>query len=84
MSLQVSARRRADPATSTASAAGWARSAAASSSAIGEHIREQQALAGPLLAELLQGGEDVLLGLRAEALEAPDPLALGGGAQLLE
>ena len=76
MSLQVSAQRRAEPATSTRSAAGCSRSAAASSSAIGR-TSESSSAAGALarLAEPLERGEDVLLGLRAEALELADPLA---------
>ena len=47
MSLQVSARRRAEPATVTASLAGWARSAAASSSATGRTWESSSRSAGP-------------------------------------
>ena len=76
MSLQVSAQRRAEPATTTVSAAGCSRSAAASSSATGEHLGEQEPLLRPVVSPMrLQASEHVLLDLRAEPLEAADPLA---------
>ena len=70
MSLQVSAQRRAEPATSTRLAAGCSRSAAASSSAIGRTFESSSAArALARLAEALERGEHVLLDLRPEPLQ---------------
>ena len=85
MSLQVSAQRRTEPATSTRLAAGCSRSAAASASATGRAL-ESSTRPGALARRrrAAQRGEDVLLDLRAEALELADPLRLGGRLEVLE
>ena len=49
-----------------------------------QHLGEQQALRRPLLAELRQRREHVLLRLRPESLEAANLLALRGLAQVVE
>ena len=84
MSLQVSARRRAEPAISTASLAGCARSALASSSAMGRTSESSSRSSGPSEPSFAERGEHVLLGLRAETLDRPDPLALGRLAKVVE
>ena len=84
MSWQVSVRRRAEPATSTASLAGWARRSCASCSATGSTSESSSRSPGAPSVELAERRQHVLLGLRPEALELADPLLLGGGAQLLE
>ena len=76
--------RRAEPATSTASLAGWARRSAARRSATGSTSERRSRSAGPLSANSVECLENVLLELRAKALEPADPLILGRGSELLE
>ena len=84
MSLQVSARRRAEPATVDRVAGRVLAQRRRQLLGDGQHLGEQQALGRPLLAELRQRREHVLLGLRPEPLEPADPLALGRRAQVVE
>ena len=50
----------------------------------GEHRGEDQPLLGSLLTELVECGQDALLGLLTESLDHPDPFLLGGGPQVVE
>ena len=84
MSLQVSARRRAEPATSTASLAGWARSAAASCSATGSTSESSSRSAAPSSASLSSAASTFSSAFGPRPLSVADPLLLGGRAQLLE
>ena len=85
MSLQVSAQRRTEPATSTRCAPGCSRSAAASSSAIGRTVESSRRPGpSPGSPSALERGEHVLLGLRPEPFDVADLLLFGGFLQVLE
>ncbi len=71
-SLQVSVQRRAEPAISIRFATPSSIRSRADLLRDRQHVREQQALADAVLGDPLERGEDVLLGLRAEAAHPAD------------
>ena len=80
-SLTESAWRRAEPASSTRSAAGCARSAATICSPTAQRAEQQHARRGPLADAGVDRRQHRLLELRAEALDVAQLLLLGRGAQ---
>ena len=82
MSLQVSAQRRAEPATSTRFATPSSQQVAANLLGDRQDVGEQQPLADPVLGHSLERGEDVLLGLRPKPADARDLPLLGRLLQL--
>ena len=83
-SRKVSRRRRTLPASETWSAAGWARRASTAATTAGSPLPSSGRVAGLRLRALLQRLQHVLLDLRAEPAERPQPLVLGRVAQTLE
>ena len=83
MSLQVSARRRAEPATSTRGRRVFAKGGA-SSSAIGRRTEQKAPRPRSRLAQPLQRGEHVLLRLRAKPFDVADLPALGRLLKLVQ
>ena len=73
-SLHVSARRRAEPATATASRGRVLAQVGRELLGDRQDVGEEHALGGPFRAELLELRGDVLLGLRPEALHRADAL----------
>ena len=84
MSLQVSVQRRAEPASTTFSAASLSRSAVDELVADLADVAEQAPLLGALVGHPVEAGEDVLLELRAEAPQVAQLAGLGRRAQLLD